>query len=124
MAWALQWGEAYEIAAKGDGPIPDHLTPPEILPGADAWLADFWELSTDRQIGMGVGPIPAGSIARHTAGWPCDEAEMFRRCVRAMDRAYLEAVNPGPDGKVRKPADPRLAASDNPARDAFRAAFG
>lgn len=112
------------MAAKADGPIPDHLTPPEILPGADAWLADFWELSTDRQIGMAAGPIPAASIARHTAGWDIIEAERFRSCIRAMDRAYLEAVNPGPDGKAKRRMDPAVAASDNPARDAFRAAFG
>lgn len=124
MAWALQWGEAYDVADRSGKPIPAHLTPPEVAPGADVWLSDFWELSTDRQIGMGVGPVPAASIARHTAGWGVDEAERFRCCIRAMDRAYLEAINPGPDGKPKPRMDPKLAASDNPARDAFRAAFG
>ena len=122
--WALQYGEAYEVAMKGAGGMPDHLSPPDLLPGADVWLSAFWELSTDRQIGMAAGPIPAASIARHTAGWADVEAEGFRRCIRAMDRAYLEAIAPGPDGKPKQRPDPAIAASDNPARDVFRAVFG
>lgn len=82
------------------------------MPGTEPWLADFFELGTDRPIGMnGVGPIPATTIDRHTAGWPEDEAELFRHVIRAMDRAYLAAMRPDRDAPD----------SDNPARDAFRA---
>lgn len=62
---------------------------PEILAGLAGWYDDFWELSTDRQIGMTIGPIPAASIERHTADWPDDDAEMFRVCMRRMDSVYL-----------------------------------
>lgn len=68
-------------------PIPDDMYPPAMLPGAGEWLAAFKELSNDRQIGMGLGPIPASSIDQ----WPVDEGERdsFRACIRAMDAEYL-----------------------------------
>lgn len=84
-----------------------------MLPGLAGWISDFFELGTDRQIGMQAGPIPAASIDRHTAGWPEDEAELFRHVIRAMDRAYLDSQRPDRDAPE----------SDNPTRDAFRAAM-
>lgn len=81
------------------------------MPGAETWLADFWELSTDRR--FEGGRIPAESIASHTTGWPRDEAAMFRVCIRAMDEVWLD-----PDPSAGEPPQ-----SENPARDAFRAAF-
>jgi hypothetical protein len=85
-----------------------------LLPGAGLFLDAFWELSTDRQIGMGAGPIPAGAIERHTAGWPPCDADMFRTCIRAMDRVFLRHANGG---------EAEETDSDNPARDAFFAAM-
>lgn len=84
-----------------------------LLPGADEWLAVFWELSTDRQIGHVTGPIPAASIDRRAVGMHPDEGAMFRKCIRAMDAAYMKAVR----GDVDVPE------SSNTARDAFRAAM-
>lgn len=82
------------------------------MAGTEAWLDDFFELGTDRSIGMnGPGPIPAASIIRHVEGWPDDEADMFRFVIRQLDQAYLGHLRP--DGEV--------PVSDNPARDAFRA---
>lgn len=68
-------------------PIPDDLWPPDLLPGAQEWLDAFIELSTERQMGMGLGPIPSSAIDR----WPVDDVERpaFRACIRAMDREYL-----------------------------------
>lgn len=76
------------------------------------WLDDFFELGSDRAIGMnGPGPIPAASISRHTDGWPDDDEDTFRFVIRELDRAYLNSQRP--DGDIPQ--------SDNPARDAFRA---
>jgi hypothetical protein len=65
---------------------PAYLYPPDLLPGADEWLGAFWEMSTDRR--FSGGPIPAESIDR----WPVhpDEADTFRRCIRAMDEAFRD----------------------------------
>lgn len=79
--------KAREIYKRRKIPIPDDMWPPALLPGAQEWLAAFHELSTERQIGMGVGPIPGSAIR----GWPVaeDERELFHRCIRAMDGEYL-----------------------------------
>ena len=93
--------------------MPDRLYPPDVNPGAVAWLDDFFELGTDRQLtGYGAGPIPASSIARHVAGWPDSEAWQFRHVIRALDNAWLKRQSG--DDDVDAPV------SDNHARDAFR----
>ena len=90
--------------------IPPHLFPPDILPGYEGWLDDFFELGTERQ----SGPIPKGAIDRHVRGWLDDEADIFRHVIRAMDSAFMKSQQPGGD----------VPQSDNPARDAFRVVMG
>lgn len=71
-------------------PIPDHYCPPDVLPGFDDWIADFADLGTNRI--YDGGPIPSEAIARHVSGWPETDAWLFKRLVRAMDNALLEAM--------------------------------
>lgn len=82
------YGRAYasstEAGEKWNGP-----PRPELKEGLSVWYEDFWELSTDRQIGMAAGPIPRASIVDHCRGWPDDDAEMFRICMRRMDDIYI-----------------------------------
>ncbi len=63
------------------------------MEGFGGWYEDFWKLSTERQVGFGVGPIPASAIDRHVAGWGYEDAEAFEICMRAMDGVYLMKVN-------------------------------
>lgn len=52
----------------------------------------FWELSTDRQIGFGIGPLPWSAIDRYAGRFGIDdpdEFDRFKRLMRAMDRAFL-----------------------------------
>jgi hypothetical protein len=55
------------------------------------WSA-FADLSTDRQVGFGIGPIP-GSAIRAYAQWygidDADEYERFKSLIRTMDREFL-----------------------------------
>jgi hypothetical protein len=89
--------EAEALEVKGR-PIPAHLYHPEILPGLEPWLLAFWELSSDRAIGgHSTGPIPAASIARECADISPEEAAMFRRCMRAMDKVYLAHLTSAAD---------------------------
>lgn len=85
----------------------DTRTCPELLPGLDHWLELFWELSTDRQIGMSVGPIPSASIDREiqTSGMACDEADLFRHCMRQADKAYLEIASLDEKERARRKAE-------------------
>lgn len=87
------------------------LDPPQILDGYGGWYEDFWRLSTERQIGMGLGPIPASAIDRHAEGWSYEDAEAFEFCIRRMDEVYLMKSN--------KTEQPEPSASP---RDAFREA--
>jgi len=84
------------------------------MDGYGGWYEDFWQLSTERQIGMGVGPIPASAISRHVAGWSDEDAEIFEFCMRRMDEVYLMKSNKSDE----TPAEPALSA-----REAFRDAF-
>lgn len=95
--------------------VPEALLPPDIPEGFEGWLAEFFELSTDRTITeAGVGPIPAASIARQMADIAPGEQDAFRHIIRALDAAYIARANGQPQH------DPDAPVSDNPLRDAFR----
>jgi hypothetical protein len=61
------------------------------------WNA-FWELSTERPIGMGTGPIPVSKIRSHARDFGMDAAS-FVRIMRRMDEEYLSHAN-RQDGKT------------------------
>lgn len=67
------------------------------MPGAHEWLEAFWELSTDRQIGMSAGPIPSASIDAWADRRGMDDGEraLFRSCIRAMDHEWQSAAQGG-----------------------------
>lgn len=115
LRWALTNGEKFTAAQKQaaeDGTeIPEELLPPDLIEGFGGWYEDFWTLSTERQIGMAEGEIPASAIAKHVEGWRYDDAEMFEHCMRQMDRVYLRR------GEEEKQDQPEVSA-----RDAFRSA--
>ncbi len=55
------------------------------------WSA-FSDLSTDRQLGMGLGPIPWTAIERYAARYRIedpDEFDRFAHLIGVMDRAFL-----------------------------------
>lgn len=93
--------------------MPEALQPPDILDGFGGWCEDFWRLSTERQIGMGIGPIPQSAIDRHVVGWDDEDADLFEFCIREMDGVYLMKSN-----KVEKAPAP----TGGSAREAFRQA--
>lgn len=71
--------------------MPPGLLPPD-LHDIEWYLWNaFWELSTDRQLGMGSGPIPWSSIERFASRHPAIEPGTFSQIMRAMDGAYLDA---------------------------------
>lgn len=54
----------------------------------------FWDLSTERQLGMSMGPIPRISIKRYAdeAGFDDEQYDMFRRLMRTMDAIYMKMI--------------------------------
>jgi len=67
---------------------------PDILPGHEFFLKAFWELSTERQIGFAIGPIPVSRVRTYAAQNGLDEqsTELLVHVVRSMDGAYLKWV--------------------------------
>jgi len=59
------------------------------------WLWNaFWELGTERQLGMSVGPIPGSSIREYLRDIDLDDAdhERARAIIRKADNAYLNML--------------------------------
>lgn len=59
------------------------------------WQA-FHDLSTERQIGMGVGPIPRSAIRSYAEEYGIiedDEYDKFEQIIRSVDVNYLKLVN-------------------------------
>lgn len=96
MRYQLEYGDTadaqidgYERAGK---PVPDYLYPPILLPGLVEVVDLFWRLSTDRQYGMSIGPIPQQAIDNALARRELQSEEMinfYNDCIRVMDSEYL-----------------------------------
>lgn len=59
----------------------------------DRWFLDaFWALSTERQIGWTMGPIPESQIENFAARRGLDRAMVgvLRDIIHALDNAYLK----------------------------------
>ena len=73
-------------------------------------MAIFWELSTDRQIGMSAGPIPHRSIIGAIQFYGITEVETFIGCIRAMDKVFMDyslsRTTPDGDTISRDPMTP------------------
>lgn len=77
------------------------------------WRA-FDELGTERQIGMGIGPIPilkAREYAFSVLELNEDEEDRFITLIRAMDSEYVQASAPKKKGKDSEP-EMQVAAND------------
>lgn len=73
-------------------PLPDFiLNTPELLPGLELYKLAFNDLSTCRQIGMGIGPVPWTAIQEYGSmqGLGQDQFEALHYHIARMDEAYL-----------------------------------
>lgn len=97
LRWSLAWdGEKAkwleEIAEEEGRPPKALIDRPELFPGNEWYLEAFWELSTDRDAGMALGPIPFSAINQYGKRLALDaeEFDTFRIMIRALDGAYLD----------------------------------
>jgi hypothetical protein len=103
LAWGEQLDWLNEIAADGEMPralLEQPELPPHLL---FEWEA-FGELSTDRQIGFGAGPIPWSAIDRYAGRHQIesDAYDRFRRLIRACDQVYLKHVTAQREKETQK----------------------
>ena len=76
-------------------------TIPEFM---EFYLDAFYELTTDRQIGFGEGPIPHRSISDYCSKLLLDDDEErdFVYFIRLMDNSYLKYRNKQSKKKPKK----------------------
>ena len=84
------------------------LNQPSIAP-QNLFLWDaFWELSSERQMGMGLGPIPYRALRSYAddGGIVGDHFDLFRSVIRQLDGEYLARQSPKTsDTKMRDTVD-------------------
>ena len=76
-------------------PVPDDLIQPQVTTEEGKLLDAWMSLSGDRQISLGVGPIPFTSIDRYAARFGIDDQLAFRffhRAIKALDAVYIGYV--------------------------------
>ena len=78
-------------------PLPEKIAnAPELLLGLDLYYDSFWDLTTCRQVGFGVGSIPWASIRDYAVTFEFDEEQVddLFYFIRMMDNAYMEFHRP------------------------------
>lgn len=74
-------------------PIPERIqNAPELELGTELFYLGFLDLTSMRQIGMGMGPIPFLSMVEYCIihGIDGDQREDFLWIVSRLDRKYLD----------------------------------
>jgi hypothetical protein len=98
VQWQLSHGAAYRSFSAAGIKYP--YEPPKFIPENESLLDAFWELSTERAIGFGVGPIPASAIQRIAPLYHASDPDQFfdfRDMIRAMDGVYLDYARKAAD---------------------------
>jgi len=86
-------------------PVPDKFkNKPVIRVGLELYWKAFQDLSTDRDIGMGIGPIPWSAI--HAWGSRNriygDDFERLLMMIRGLDSVYMDKQAKKSKGKLGK----------------------
>lgn len=84
-----------QMTANGIDPatvFPELAEPPQLAFGLEWFLQAFQELSCDRQIGFGPGPIPSWAIRSFARDHGCDPEETadLTYLMRRLDHVFLE----------------------------------
>lgn len=104
LRWQQDWGTKEEywerkIAAGQPAPEPFFDKPEISENAAHIWIA-FHDLGTERQIGMGIGPIPRSKAKEYAADELAIFGEAFDRfwsIIRMLDAEFLKIVNASDD---------------------------
>jgi hypothetical protein len=89
-------GKQWELLAARGRKAPDWFTVnPQLMPGEDFFFQAFWDLNSDRNVGMSLGPIPWSSIQTYglSKGLECDMIELLHVVIRSMDELFLRYMN-------------------------------
>ena len=84
------------MAVQRGDPLPEKLAnAPSILPGLEIYYQAFWDLSTTRQHGMGLGPIPWDKVEEYADRGLYNEEQRsaLHFYIQRMDTLYLNKMN-------------------------------
>jgi hypothetical protein len=108
LRWSFKWrkelrtGFYYQLLERGF--IKDSDQEPDTV-GFEFYFDAFEELSTSRQVGFSVGPIPFTAIAEYFRIFELDDFMDFVYIIRKLDNTFIEinaaaasAADKTPDG--------------------------
>lgn len=82
-----------------------YLDKPDLPPWLQFYADSFWLLNNDRQIGMGIGPIPFTAIDAYARRYRIEDIDHFDRflsLIKIQDSEYLRLTSPKGDNGVRE----------------------
>lgn len=85
------------MVEEGIEPPPEYNSQPELWLEAEFYWKAFSDVSSDRGVGMGMGPIPFSAILRYAELYgigDLDEFERLRQIVSEIDSEYLSLNAP------------------------------
>jgi hypothetical protein len=97
MAWGAQSTYLDQLLERGHSVPAAYLKRPRLHPQFQFYWDAFWELSSDRQVGMAIGRIPFSSIDRYAQRYDLDqvdEFDLFREVMRSMDAEFRRLSSP------------------------------
>jgi hypothetical protein len=103
LIWSLDWGESFESivkAAQAAGAnlaaLPCIASRPELSGHLGFEWRAFRSLSSDRPVGLAMGPIPWSSIDRFADRYAIagDEFDRFADLIQDLDEAFREYHKP------------------------------
>jgi hypothetical protein len=89
-------GASVRAAIEKGRPLPDwYLNKPFTDFQGNWYLNAFYELSTNRSLGMSIGPIPWTAITEYATyhGLSRLTTDIFHIIIRALDNAYCKKVS-------------------------------
>lgn len=115
----MRWGSAVNLWQKlydeGREPPEAFFEQPEAEPHLKLHWDAFQELSTERQIGMGVGPIPMSVVKRYFVDeWGFQGRALDHACamIRVLDNEFVTRANASKSDKDDLPFRERASARD------------
>lgn len=87
------------LVEQGREPPPQFYERPDISDHLRFYWDAFIELSSERQIGMGVGPIPRSAVLNYAREFGIGSRDGFYhlyRIIQAVDEDYLSVINSTP----------------------------
>lgn len=96
MLWELDYsdkGFSLESAIAKGRPLPKWAeNEPVLCPGDEFYIKAFFDLSSCREVGMGIGPIPWRDILTYAIFFGLEEdlIDPFIQIIREMDSGYLK----------------------------------